>query len=198
MTPSRTPAPPDLVDACMEALQVAIEGDPALSKALHASWKEFWTGGGPWAKSAPKGSDGELAARRHLEWFLLEKERPGPEEARIEALIEACAHAAGGSAEQVRLSLAGSHASVYEVRRVEPGRGVWLWDLAGLFECATLEAEGSRLLEAGDVIAGRVFPTGDSFYRLSRAAAMWRDPRLLSALEKDMERARANRKARWR
>ncbi len=195
MTPSRTPAPPDLIDACMEALQAAIESDPVLSRALRESWKEFWPRGGPPSKSAPKGSDGELAARRHLEWFLLEKERPGPEEARIEALIEACADAAGGSAEQVRESLAGSHASVFEVKRAEPGRGVWLWDLAGLFECATIEAEGSRLLEAGDVIAGRVFPTGDSFYRLSRAAAMWRDPRLLSALERDMERARANRPA---
>ena len=194
MRPSRPPSATDAdpIDACLSGLRAAVERDVVLAKELRQSWSEFSPGAEPPAGAA-RGSEEELAARRHLEWFLLEKERSGPEEARIEALIDKSARAAGGSAEEIRKSLSGSRASVFEVKRVEPGRGVWLWDLAGLYECAVLEAEGSRLLEPGDVIAGRLFPTGDSFHRLSRAAAMWRDPRLLAALERDLERARASR-----
>lgn len=194
---------PDPIDAYFEALRVAIELDPGLSKDLRQSWSEFCPSGPRPSSTSKTGTAGELAARRHLEWFLLEKARPGPDEARIQALFESCAPAEAGSREEgaaaeMWRSLAGSHASIFEVTRVEPGRGVWLWDLARLSECAAIEALGSRLLQPGDVIAGRVFPIGESFYRLSRAAAMWRDPRLLAALREDMERARAKRSANQR
>jgi hypothetical protein len=103
--------------------------------------------------------------------------------------------------EDLQRSLTESTAGVFEVTRVDPGRGVSLWDLAALHEYAVDEALGSQLLRPGDLIAGRIFPVaidGAPLHRLSRAAAMWRDPRLLAAVKKDLEHAREMRPAHLR
>ena len=176
----------DPIDACFEALQREIERDPELSRELAASRKEFL--------HPPNGADDRaeaaLAERRLLEWFLLEKERPGPAESRIAALVDRCARRTANG-EDVSRALADSHASVFEVTAVGADGGVKLWDLAALFECTVIEPDGSRLLESGDLIAGRVFPTADATYRISRAAAVWRNPKLLAAIRADLDRARS-------
>jgi len=183
----------DPIDACFQTLLAALSGDEELARSFRESWVEFSPGTAwPGAHGSP-GSEAELACRRHLEWFLLEKTRLTPLEPRIDALLERCLRAAGDSAEEVLDSLRDSHASLFEVARVEPGRKLWLWDLAGLYECAADEPGASLVLSAGDVIAGRIFPFADSQCRLSRAAVMWRDPQLLSAIRRDMEQARARR-----
>jgi hypothetical protein len=181
-----TATEPDPLEPVFVALEAAIERDPALAKEFRASRELFGPG---------VGGESELAARRHLEWFLLEKVRPGPDEARIDALIEQY------TPDDLQRSLAESTAGVFEVTRVDPGRGVSLWDLAALHEYAVDEALGSQLLRPGDLIAGRIFPVaidGAPLHRLSRAAAMWRDPRLLAAVKKDLEHAREMRPAHLR
>ena len=183
MVQSRT----DPIDACFDALERAVERDPALSRGLEASREEFTGGNGAPADPA----EAALAKRRLLEWFLLEKEHSGADEAQIAALIDRCAGSRGKRTEDVARALAGSHASVFEVAEVEAGGHVKLWDLAGLFECTAIEPHGSGLLERGDLIAGRVFPTSGATYRVSRAAVVWRNPRLLAAIRADLERARS-------
>ncbi len=183
------------IDGCFEALAAAIGRDAVLARQLQASRHEFFPGGADPTRARERPGEQALATRRHMEWFLLEKEKPGPQEARIAALIERCARPSGVAAGEVARSLAASHASVFEVTRVERGRGVWLWDLAGLFQCAAVEAQGSLVLAEGDVIAGRVFPMGGSLFHVSRASALWRNPRLLVALRTDLDRARARRPA---
>ena len=183
MVPLRT----DPIDACFEALQKEIARDPAVTRELEESRKEFLR--------PPSGADedpGEaaLAERRLLEWFLLEKERSGAAETRVAALVERCAKRTPGAGDVSR-ALADSHASVFEVSAIDPDGSVRLWDLAGLFECIAIEPDGSRLLAPGDLIAGRVFPAADATCRISRAAVVWRNPKLLAAVRADLERTRA-------
>jgi hypothetical protein len=64
-----TATEPDPLEPVFVALEAAIERDPALAKEFRASRELFGPG---------VGGESELAARRHLEWFLLEKVRPGP------------------------------------------------------------------------------------------------------------------------
>ncbi len=184
MVPLRT----DPIDACFEALEREIERDPALSRELAESRGEFFRSANG-AEEDP--GVAALAERRLLEWFLLEKERSGAAEARVAGLIERCARATANG-EEITRALTDSHASVFEVSSVELEGGIRLWDLTGLFECTALEPDGSRLLETGDLIAGRVFPTPGSTCRISRAAVVWRNPKLLAAIRADLERARSS------
>jgi hypothetical protein len=182
-----TPIPSDPIEACFLALERAVERDPALSRELAASRDVFLPG----LEGEAEGSrEATLARRRMLEWFLLEKVRTAPEEARVTALLDRCAASTAGDAATVSRALAGSHASVFEVTGVDPDGGVRLWDLAGLFEFLAIEPAGARVLEQGDLIAGRVFPIDASTCRISRAAVVWRNQRLLEAIRADLERAR--------
>jgi hypothetical protein len=184
MVPLRT----DPIDACFDTLEREIERDPALSRELESSRKEFLR---PWNGAEGNPAEAALAERRLLEWFLLEKERSTAAEARVAALIERCVERTENPDEVAR-ALMDSHASVFEVSGVDPESGVKLWDLAGLFECTAIEPDGSRLLESGDLIAGRVFPTAGSTCRISRAAVVWRNPKLLAAVRADLDRARTD------
>jgi hypothetical protein len=49
-------------------------------------------------------------------------------------------------------------------------------------------------MQKGDLVAGRMFPSIEGAYRLSRAAACYRNRPLLDALRDDLERARATRR----
>lgn len=174
----------------MDAVQSAILLDPGLREDLRASRSDFFPGE---AGLPTSGDEAQRAERRHLEWFLIERSSPESQKDRIATLVERCAEESGGQAAEWRAALDGSHASFFEVTAVEPGRGMTLLDLAGLFECPAVEAEGACALAVGDMIAGRVFPIGDGLYRVSPAASMWRNATFLAAIRADLEHARAKR-----
>jgi hypothetical protein len=178
------------IDRVLDAVQDAIRGDSTLAADLHASRSDFFPGAAP---AGVSGEEARLAERRHLEWFLAERCEIGLHEDRLAALLERCAAEAGVDPVELTSALLSSHASLFEVTAVEPGRGMELWDLAGLFPCDAAEPAGSRALAVGDLIAGRVFPIGAGLYHVSRAAGSWRSAKLLAALKKDFERVRTER-----
>jgi len=134
------------------------------------------------------------AARRHLEWFLLERPSLALRRIPIDALEQAFEREAGPAERMIGSALRNSLASVFEVTGVELGRGVWLRDLAGFGEYPIDEPKASTLIEEGDLIVGRLFPTGGSAYLISRAAGFFRNPILRDALRSDLARAREARR----
>ena len=171
------------------ALQSWVLEDPELEAEFRASASEFF--GAPRPAS---GADVRLAERRHLEWFALERESKRLGGVPIQVLSGHDDAAARGLGAAESAAWIGSLAGVFEVTGVRPGEGVWLRDLAGSGEYPLVEPEASQLLAPGDMIAGRIFPVGDTVFRSSPAAVYFRDPGLLEALRADFERERARRR----
>jgi hypothetical protein len=136
----------------------------------------------------------DMAARRHAEWFLLERSGEAVEGLPAESLGADLA-----SSEEFEMALAyecllGSFASVFEITGVNSGEGVWVRDLAGQGEYPLEEADASRALAPADLLVGRIFPVGDALYRISHASGFFRDERLLRAVRQDLEGAREGRR----
>ena len=136
----------------------------------------------------------EMASRRHAEWFLLERAGDVLGVAPVAAWGTDTEDLLSSEQESGHEALLGSFASVFEITGVNAGEGVWVRDLAGLGEYPLEEPDASRALEAGDLLVGRLFPVGDELYRISHASGFFRDPRLLSAVRRDLELARAERR----
>lgn len=178
------------IDGRLEFFKQLIEEDPSLRAEFESSRGEF-SRAGP-LETVPAARD--LAARRHLEWFLLERPSAHLGSLPIATLVERCAERSSSlDPDEVRCFL-GSHASLFEVTRVRSGEGLWLRDLAGQGEYPAHESEASRLLEPGDLIAGRIFPIRTSLHHISRAASFFRSPMLREALRNDLQRAREGRR----
>jgi hypothetical protein len=178
------------IDHAFDALSALVRDDPELSAELEESRAQFFRRGRPRGERRLQ----DLADRRHLEWFLLERESRCLQAVPIEALLErASARSAGLTLADGR-PLTHSHCSVFEVTDVDPGNGVWLNDLVCTGAYAIAEPAGSQLLRAGDVIAGRVFPLDNALHHVSGAASFFRNPGLLAALRDDLARARACRR----
>jgi hypothetical protein len=179
----------DRIDRVFERILGVIEADAESRASFEASAAEFFRRPGPGDEAQRA-----LSRRRHLEWFLLERGGTPEQPLEIDALLERFPDELASIGEDERQSLLGSHASVFEVTGVEPGEGMWLRDLASLGEYPMQEPEASQLLQRGDMIVGRIFPVGASMYHASRAAAFFRDPKLLDALRRDLENARQGRR----
>jgi len=181
--------PSTSVERGYSALQSWVLEDPHLETEFRSSASEFF--GAPRPAS---GADVRLAERRHLEWFALERESARLGGVPIQVLSGHDEAAARGLGAAESAAWIGSLAGVFEVTGVRPGEGVWLRDLAGSGEYPLVEPEVSQLLAPGDMIAGRIFPVGDTVFRSSPAAVFFRDPGLLEALRADFERERVRRR----
>ena len=177
----------DRIERAFALFEGLLEADRELSGEFAASAGEFFSAGLP--RREP-----ELARRRHLEWFLLERGADAGDGPAFERLGERHPGAIAALEHGERQAFLGSHASVFEVTGVQPGNGIWLRDLASLGEYPMHEPEASHLLQPGDMIVGRIFPVGDGLHHASRAAAFFRDETLLAALRRDLERARDGRR----
>jgi hypothetical protein len=178
------------IDRAFDVLTALVREDPELSAELEESRSHFFRRGEPHGDRRTR----DLAARRHLEWFLLERESPSLRAVPIEALLKRDGALAGQLLVEDGRALTHSHCSVFEVTDVDPGNGVWLKDLVCTGAYAIAEPRGSQLLRAGDVIAGRVFPLENAVHHVSGAASFFRNPQLLAALQDDLKRARASRR----
>jgi hypothetical protein len=137
--------------------------------------------------------------RRADEWFLLERHSQALGGVPIELALHGglALHgelALGEGHREALAALLGSQNGIFEVSGVEAGQGVWVRDLLTGGEYALDEPLGSRSLENGDLLAGRLFPVGDGLHRVSRAAGVFRSAPLREALRRDLERARSMRR----
>ena len=164
--------------------------DPRLWSEFQASRREFLGADMP----APATRAQEMAARRHAEWFLLERASEVLDVLPVQALGVDLAEADELELSLGHESLLGSFASVFEITGVSSGEGVWVRDLAGQGEYPLEEADASRALQAGDLLVGRIFPVGDALHRISHAAGFFRDATLLGAVRLDLDRAREGRR----
>src|SRR4051812_41892897 len=165
-----------------EALEGLVREDPILAREFGESAPEFFQGRFDPARQA----EDALARRRHLEWFLLERTSPALDGLAIQRLAEVDPERSGLDDPLRLAALMNSHAGIFEVSGVKPGEGLWLRDLSSGGEYPVLEPEAAQVLEKGDLIAGRIFPTTNGPHRLSRAAAFYRNRSLLDALRGDL------------
>lgn len=177
--------PSTSVERGYSALNSWVREQPALASELRSSAAEFF---GP-LRPAQAG-DPALAERRHLEWFALERESLQLGGVPIQVLSEDPEAPARGLGAAESAAWIGSLAGVFEITDVRPGEGVWMRDLAGSGEYPLAEPEASQHLQSGDMLAGRIFPVGDTVFRASPAAVFFRDAQLLEALRSDFERER--------
>lgn len=190
----------DAIERCLEALARLVRADEALSPAFEASIETFFRGPAP-----NSGSVGEtlLAARRHLEWFLLEATVEGAPGVVLDHLAEAygkdAARAAAEDDEALPMEAASSafeallrsHTGIFEVEEVRD-EGAWIRDATGFGTFALVGAPVERgVLGAGDLVVGRLYPDGDGQHLASPAAAVVRGPEVVAAIARDIEEVRA-------
>ncbi|HVS17573.1 MAG TPA: hypothetical protein VMT18_03150 [Planctomycetota bacterium] len=168
-------------------LEACLNGDPSLSGEHAQSLAEYFEHRGGEALDAP-------ATRRHLEWFLLERFSASRGGTPIEGFVHGEVTEDEDAHEEALAALLASLASVFEVTGTVPGEGAWVRDLAGGGEYALEEREASVALANGDLLVGRVFQVAPGLHRLSGAAGLFRDERLLAAVRSDLERARSSRR----
>lgn len=173
----------DHIDEFFRAAALALESDPVSRAEFIASRNEFFPAG-----RIP--ADADAAARRHLEWFLLERVDPHGPELAFERFARTALPEDIGDADSWIERLRESHVGVLEVTGVRSGEGIWARDLGGRGEFPLAEEAASRVVEVGDILAGRLFPIDGGAYRLSAGAAFHRDARLLEALRADFVQAR--------
>lgn len=167
------------------ALRTFLGRDEALQAEFRESAAEFFGTRTEWSADAAP-----LAERRHLEWFLLERESAHLGGVPIQVLSARADAGERGLGASEAAAWVGSFCGVFEVTGVRPGEGLWVRDLAGSGEYPLGEPEASQVLEPGDLLAGRIFPAGDSVFGASPAAVFFRDARLLEALRADIDKAR--------
>jgi len=164
--------------------RLARESTP-LSAELEGSLAEFFGG------SLPAGDT--LAtlhnARRHLEWYLLERHSPALLGVPAERLLSSWRKAAveDGLGEEAITTVQDSFTGAYEVTGLAED-GAWLRDLAGLGDYPLERAPAG--LAVGDLLVGRLYPAGDGPHAASPGIGVFRGPELKAALERDLGRVR--------
>jgi hypothetical protein len=179
-------APQEAIDRGLETFLALIRENPELSAEFEASLPEFFPAG------APTGDPREtlLAARRHVEWFVLERISRTLHGSPVEILLEEWKARTSADEERDEPAFLNSFTGIFVVTSVQDSAGMWLRDIVGFGEYPVSDPEGAALLREDDLIAGRMFPIEDSVHHLSRAAAYFRDDVLREAVKRDIESLR--------
>jgi hypothetical protein len=185
-----TPTPDELTTALERVLETLLgvaRQNVAVAREFEASVPVFFAGAAP--LSDPHAA--WLAARRHAEWFLLERHSPALRGAPVERLLGALREQLAQADERAALEIAlegvlASATGAFEVEEVRGGEGAWLRDVSGLAQYALLAPELSTRLRTGDLLVGRLHPVGDGLHLASPAAGVFRGPGLVSAFERDL------------
>ena len=175
--------PETALDQALEALLEQVLAIPAC-RDEHQRARTSFANGRPSAPSIERRAD---------EWFLLERHNKALGGVPVELALHG-ELALGDEHREALAALLGSQNGIFEVSGIEAGQGVWVRDLLTRGEYALEEPLGSRSLENGDLLAGRLFPVGDGLHRVSRAAGVFRSAPLREALRRDLERARSMRR----
>ncbi len=190
------------IERCLETLAAVVRADDVLSGEFESSIEFFFRGEAP-----AHGDQGIaatlLAARRHLEWFLLEYHSPTLRGSILDRLAEGYASrvaeartqespAIADALEAALDSLQRSHAGIFEVEEVRPEAGAWLRDLTGFGSFALGDPAVAEILTGGELIVGRLYPAGDGVHLASPAAAILAAKHVTKALQRDLDRIREN------
>lgn len=178
---------PEQLELLLAALGEIVQADDVQREALAASEREYF-------RVAPRDPADDLAGRRHLEWFLLERDGSRAGTSRIDDLRQGSSRALALLDDATVTLLRGSFCGLFEVVGVAAGSGCWVRDLSGHGEYPVQEPSASLVFERGDLVVGRLFPLDGGTFAFSRACAYFRDSRLSDALRADLERARAGRR----
>jgi len=179
---------PHAIDLAFERLSELCQLDPRRRADYARAEAEFGT-------PCPENEhDAALWRRRLDEWFVFERVGGDASAPPFVDLLEAAGTSPQDPLRAAAAALRGSLVSLFEVTGIEPGRGLWLHDLAGLGEYPADEGATAGAFRRGDLIAGRIYPLPDGSWHISRAAAFYRNEQLVSALRHDLEQARAARR----
>jgi len=172
----------------------AARRDPAVAAEFEASVPHFFAATTP--LSDPQSA--WLAARRHAEWFLIERHSPtlrgAPAERLLDPLRQSLTDAEGLEPELLELAIDGvlsSATGAFLVEEVRVDEGAWLRDISGLATYALAAPELARRLQVGDLVVGRLSPIGDGLHVPSPAAGVFRGPEIVGALERDLAELRS-------
>lgn len=176
---------PETTDHALELLARLAREHEALAPELEASLPQFFDGPPPAGNPAATLQH----ARRHLEWFLLERHSPSLFGVPAERLLDPWRAAidSAGLEEAAQRALLESFTGAFEVTELAED-GAWLRDLAGLGDYALEET--SSPLQPGDLLVGRLLPLGDGVHRPSPSMGLFRDADLRAAFERDLDQAR--------
>lgn len=182
--------PENSLEQALQRYVRLIHADPDLAQQWNSSKQEFFG-----ASRERSGAD-QLAQRRFMEWFVLERHssslRGTPVDKLLVAWRKGCPSEDKEFLEDIEHALQASFTGAFEVGEVHPGAGAWLRDVAGFGEFALAEPGGSIGLTRGSLLVGRLFPLGGGVHHASRAAALLQDPTLNQAVEADLNRLREN------
>ncbi len=190
------------IEHCLELLAAEVRADERLSEEFERSIPAFFHGAGPSAAGTGVGET-LLAARRHLEWFLVEHHSPSLRggvaeritdrfERRVAAIAEAEEGDAAPALELALDALRRSHTGLFQVEPIRQGGAVWLRDLTGFGSFALGDEDLGRGLLGGEVLVGRLYPAGDGLHLASPAAAVLDGATVAGPLQRDLERIRGN------
>lgn len=187
------------IERCLEILAREIRSDAALAIEFEGSIETFFRGPAPGAGSNAK--ETLLAARRHLEWFLVEHHSPslrGSVAERLEERYSARLEELRRTEEDALVdelvvaldALRRSHTGIFDVEEIRGGEGAWLRDLTGFGSHALMGGDFCRRLSEHDLLVGRLYPAGDGLNAASPAVAIVRGANVAGALEADLDRMR--------
>lgn len=165
-------------------------GDVELKSSFDATRARFSSAVGA---ATPDDTERRAAERRHLEWFLFEHTREASSGLVVEELLERWAERTDLDQRQASEAYLQSQTGIFEVNSAEEDEPVVLRELAGLGSFELAEQGLSAAFELGDLIVGRLFPLGEGQFHVSPGAGVFRDPRLLQAIESDLEKLRKAR-----
>jgi hypothetical protein len=184
------------------------EPESGLSEEFEASRRQFFgPQGAPQdglkgasrddAQNSVCGARGESASksadRRHLEWFLFEHAPAARAALVVEELLDTWRSRAPARLCEKTEAFLQSVTGIYTVMQSEAEAPVVLRCMTGMGSLGLGGAQTRGVLHPGDLVVGRLFPLGDGLHHLSPAAGIFRDPRLLAAIERDLEALRASR-----
>ncbi|MFT5732592.1 MAG: hypothetical protein ACJAZN_000195 [Planctomycetota bacterium] len=190
------------IERCLETLGAVVRSDKLLSEEFSSSIEFFFRGPAPLHGDQGIGAT-LLAARRHLEWFLMEYHSPTLRGSMLDRLAEAYADRVADAKKQESPdiaeamekaldSLLRSHAGIFEVEEVRKGAGAWLRDLTGFGSFAMGDAAVAEILTGGELVVGRLYPAGEGVHLASPAAAILASKSVTKALQRDLNTIRDN------
>lgn len=184
-----TTTPEDVESAWQRLAQVLArraQRDARFAEELRQGRVEFGLAASASSAAAAEAEVDSGSERRLLEWFALERPSAALQGVPQEALAEESRQGASEPEQRGAAALLASLASVFAVESAVEGEGVRVRDLLSGAAYALSEARAAQEFEAGDLIAGRIFPLGGGLHCASPAATCARHPELRGALERDL------------
>ncbi|QDV07352.1 hypothetical protein Poly30_28760 [Planctomycetes bacterium Poly30] len=188
------------IERCLETLGAVVRSDEVLSEEFSSSIGFFFRGPAPLHGEQGIGAT-LLAARRHLEWFLMEYHSPTLRGSMLDRLAEGYADRVAearnqegpeiaDAMEQALDALLRSHAGIFEIEEVRKGAGAWMRDLTGFGSFALGDVAVAEILNGGELVVGRLYPAGEGVHLASPAAAILASKDVTKALRRDLDQIR--------